>query len=92
MLYCIIAKQLNQPQKNASDQLYLLLEYSIGCLIGRLKNVEPCTIQVGDIEVLMFILFIPVMNNRFKMTVKLCGIIKLDTNVDAQKFQPGIKY
>jgi len=46
----------------------------------RLKKIAPCTIQIGDIvEVLMSILFIPIRNRRFKMAVKLRGIVILDT-------------
>jgi hypothetical protein len=46
----------------------------------RLKSITPCRIQIGDIvEVMMSILFIPIKNRRFKMTIKLRGILILDT-------------
>ena len=46
----------------------------------RLKSIAPCRIQIGDIvEVMMSIVFIPIKNRRFKMTIKLRGILILDT-------------
>jgi len=46
----------------------------------RLKSIAPCRIQIGDIiEVMMSILFILIKNNKFKMAIKLWGILILDT-------------
>ena len=41
---------------------------------------NTCTIQIRDIvKVLMSILFVPIKNLKFKMALKLQGIVILDT-------------
>ena len=55
---------------------------------NRLKNIAPCRIQIGDIvDVLVFTLLILIKNRRFKMTMKLCGILLLNaTYTDISKY------
>ena len=62
-----------------------------------MKNIAPCRIQIGDIvEVMMSILFIPIKNHRFKMTIKLRGILILDTKYTdvsiTTNIRAGVKY
>jgi hypothetical protein len=76
--------QYQAKSKESTKYIFMLIKAMTHILNrlphDRLKSIAPCRIQIGDIvEVLMSILFILIRNHKFKMAIKLRGILILDT-------------